>query len=294
MTVLLLLWVTGCRGEQTAPPSGAPAVAETAHTVEIVLDRGRQVPEADGGGWVSVPAPEDVLVAPPAVGGDPDATGARRWRAVLPPGPGVATVGRAGCGPVAVPYTVGLDEIVVLPYPTCTEPDASEVPDAPGVVSGALLDRREAPWAAIALLHGLALFPEVPEAPPGQEDGPARYVTLDEARAICAWSGGRLPTRAEWAAARSGATGTPITNDTRALLGSTPSGDAARGLAGLAPHVGPAGHQDLDGNVEEWLADGTVAGGSYVSLPEELGVTRDVPANARSESIGFRCAWDPR
>lgn len=296
MTVLLLTWLTGCR-DAVAPPEAPPLTEPLAtpaptppgaapRAVEIVLDRGQDGGD-DGSGWVSVPAAGDVLVAPPAVGGAPDASGARRWRAVLRPGPGVATVERVGCGPVEVPYTVGAVELVVLPYPSCAEPDAPAVPGG-----STRLDRREAPWSAVELLHGLELFLEVPGPPSGQEDGPARYVTLDEARAVCAWSGGRLPTKAEWAAARAPATGTPIADATRARLGSSPTGEAASVLAGLPPFTGPAGHLDLDGNVEEWLADGTVAGGSFVSLPAELGVTRDVPANARSETIGFRCAWD--
>ncbi|MES2643181.1 MAG: SUMF1/EgtB/PvdO family nonheme iron enzyme [Myxococcota bacterium] len=289
MTVLLLTWVTGC-GDAPAPDAPTPAAPvavpapASARAVEIVLERGHDA----GDGWVSAPAPDDVLLSPPAVGDVRDAAGARRWRALLPPGPGVAVVSRAGCGPVEVPYTVGAVEIVVLPYPTCAPPDAPLVPAG----SAKRLDRREAPWATIELLHGLELFLDVPAASAGHEDGPARYVTLAEAGAICAWAGGRLPTKAEWASARVDATGTPVANDTRARLGSSPTGDAARALAGLTPYTGAAGHQDLDGNVEEWLADGTVAGGSFVSLSDELGVTREVPATARSETIGFRCAWD--
>lgn len=309
MTVLLLTWVTGCGSDpadpgspppdvpalapggavvpgvptEAAPDAAAPAPGAAARPVQLVLERGQFED-----GWVSVPGPDDVLASPPAMGEPPDATGTRRWRAVLPVGAGVARVNRAGCGPVEVPYTVGAVPIVVLPYPTCATPDAPMVPGR-----SVRLDRHEHPWAALDGLHAVELFQDVPAAPPGQEDGPARYVTFAEARAICAWSGGRLPTRAEWDAARAGSTGTPIANATRDRFGSTPVGDLARTLAGVAPRVGPAGHLDLEGNVEEWLVDATVAGGSYVSLPDELGITRDVPASARSETIGFRCAWDP-
>ncbi len=292
MTVLLLTWVTGCRSDPPtpvpAPDPGADAPTTDAperavRPVALVLERGRI-----DDGWVSVPAPDDVLLAPPAIGEAPDATGARRWRALLPSGPGVARVKRAGCGPVEIPYTVGTVPLLVLAYPTCATPDA---PTLPG--ESTRLDRTEAPWSLVEVLHGLELFEAVPSPSPGQDDGPARYVTHAEAAAICAWSGARLPTKREWAVARTGATGTPIADATRDRLGSTPIGEAARALAGLAPHTGPAGHLDLDGNVEEWLADGTVAGGSYVSRPDELGITREVPANTRSETVGFRCAWDP-
>ncbi len=288
MTVVLLTLGTGCGSD--APPlpapspsvEAAPAEPPASRSIELVLERGRV-----SDGWVSVPAPDDRLLSPPAERLPADGTSGPRWRATLPPGPAVARVERAGCAPVEVPYTVGAVPLVVLPYPTC------EVPDAPPVPGGAArLDRREHPWAALDALHGLDLFGTVPAAPPGQEDGPTRYVTFAEAGAICAWSGGRLPTRAEWTAARAGAAGTPVADATRDRLGSSAVGEVARGIAGVAPYATAAGHADLDGNVEEWLADGAVAGGSFVSLPEELGVTRTVPAEARSETVGFRCAYD--
>jgi len=289
MTVVLLTLGTGCGSGAPplpAPPAPAPAPPEeaaAARQVELVLERGRV---ADG--WVNVPGPEDRLVTPVAERVPADGAAGPRWRATLPAGPAVARVERAGCAPVEVPYTVGAVPLVVLPYPTC------DAPDAPAVPGGATrLDRHEHPWADLDVLHGLDLFQTVPAPLPGAEDGPTRYVTHAEAAAICAWSGGRLPTRAEWAAARAGATGVAVADATRDRLGSSAVGEAARGIASVAPLLGGAGHADLDGNVEEWLADGVVAGGSYVSLPEELGVTRMVPAEARSESIGFRCAYDP-
>ncbi len=308
MTVLVLAWVSGCdpgappRGEppgapatvphdapagespaRAGPPGDAPGPTGATRSVEIMLEPGRI--SADG--WVSAPAGRDRLVAPPAIGEAPDDSGARRWRAALPPGPGVARIERDGCSAVEVPYLVGPVPVLVLPYPAC------DAPDAPALPSGARLDRAELPWAAVEVLHGLELFTDVPAPAPGEEDGPARWIALEEARAICAWRGGRLPTKAEWEAARAGATGVPAANATRDRLGSGAVGAAARALAGLAPYEGPAGHLDLDGNVEEWLADGTVAGGSWVSLPEELGVTRAVPPNARTDTIGVRCAYGP-
>lgn len=305
MTVLLLVWVAACdRRAPDAPAIDAPTAPSASdlgspgpsdgaaspggaeRTVEIVLERGRIA--ADG--WVTEPAAGDRLLAPAAEAQAPDDGGGRRWVATLPPGPGVARVARAGCGPVEVPYTVGPVAVVVLPYPTCDAPSAGEAPAVPG--TRARLDRDELPWGTIEALHGLELFTDLPAPALGEEDGPARWIDLAEARALCAWRGGRLPTRAEWEAARAGATGTPVADATRDRLGAGAVGSAARALAGVTPLVSASGHRDLDGNVEEWLADGTVAGGSWVSRPEELGGTRAVPGRARAETIGVRCAFD--
>jgi len=305
MTVLVLAWVLGCDGSgstaaprDVAPfpadaargaPVEVPATAPALRAVEIVLEPGRMTDD----GWESVPAGADRLLAPDArafqaaVEGAAEATGARRWHARLAPGPGVARVARVGCTPVEVPYVVDPVGLVVLPYPTCGAEDAPAVPGR-----AVRLDRDELPWSVVAAVHTLGLFAAIPEPAPGEDDGPARWLTLADARALCAWRGGRLPTAPEWRAARPGATGTPVSDATRPRLGSGPVGAAARQIAGVPPLVSASGHRDLDGDVDEWLDDGTVAGGSWISSADELGGTRSVPPDARTDTIGVRCAWD--
>lgn len=241
----MLLLLAGCE-------PAVEAVAPTDRLVELVLDRGH----VEDGDWVSEPVGADHLVGE---------TGERSWR-TLPVGPGVAKVDR-GCGEVDVPYVVeALGRTIVIPYPACGDPDAP-------TVAGVRLDRREARWDVVAT--GLGLWPEVPAPEAGQDNGPARYLTLAEARAWCAWNGGRLPTAAEWEAAAGPGVG--------------PLRDGPRGVGDLdrEPIVGPFGHEDVLGNVEEWLDDGRVAGGSWL----QAGRLRAVPPNARAETIGVRCVY---
>lgn len=232
-----------------------------ARPVELVLDRGR----VDDGAWVGEPVGADRVVDPPTTAGE----GSGRSWATLGDGAGVAVIDR-GCGRVSVPYFVERgSRTVSLPYPACAPRDTLPVPGL-----GTRLDRREVPWSAFGDAHGLGLWREVPGPPAGEDDGPARYVTFAEAAAWCAWNGARLPTAAEWEAA--------------AGEGTAPVGEGPVGLLDLGRHapVGPGGHEDLLGNVEEWLEDGRVAGGSWL----RAGRLREVPVNARAETIGFRCA----
>jgi hypothetical protein len=249
-----------------------------AQVVTLVLDRGRVGPA----GWESEDNAGDRLVSPAATAAGDGA----RLVAALPPGPGVARIARAGCGAVDVPYTVGPVPLVTLPYPAC------DARDAPSLPTGTRLDAEELPWSDLVVLRELDLFGAVPLPAPGEEDGPARWLDLTDARALCAWRGGRLPTLAEWASARTGSTGVPVSNATRDALGEGPVGATARALAGVSPRRGAYGHRDVDGNVAEWLADGRIAGGSWVTPAGELDQPRVVPPVARTDTIGVRCAYD--
>jgi formylglycine-generating enzyme len=158
-------------------------------------------------------------------------------------------------------------------------------------------------------------------------DLPVVLVSHVDAKAFCAWAGGRLPTEAEWERAAKGAAGRrypwgqvynpSLANHGRLSLDELDEGD---GFLELAP-VGsfrdgrtPDGIEDLAGNVEEWVADWfaptypkasavnpqgpdsgerrVVRGGSYLRARPWLRTTaRSLEApQARRPWIGFRCA----
>lgn len=165
----------------------------------------------------------------------------------------------------------------------------------------------------------------------GQKDHPIVNVTWNDAKAFCEWSGGRLPTEAEWEyAARSGREGTKY-----------PWGDAISHeqanygqevcCGGLASgrdrweYTSPVGSfdangfglHDMIGNVWEWCADvydgayygrsaGTdprndsggsarvVRGGSWVNYPRVLRASNRgwLERGVRGADYGLRCARD--
>lgn len=154
----------------------------------------------------------------------------------------------------------------------------------------------------------------------------ASHVTLDEARAVCAARGGRLPTEDEWIVAAAGDRPRRYPwGDTGAVcrraawgLARGPCGSGATGPDTVGAHpdgATPLGIHDLAGNVAEWVETqsscdagaaevaggapspclGVVRGGSYeTDLATELRtwVRREVPAISTEPTIGFRCAYD--
>jgi len=271
-----MLWSWACAPEM--PPEAPEAHAAAEHAAagmpvlvsrRVALDPGR----FSDGTWVST---EEAALRVSGPGGA-DMEGEHL---VLAIGWNQVVVTRA-CGPVTVPVRADPgDGLVSVPFPACGAP--LDAPAIPG--DDTSLDRRERTAADLRGLQSLGFFPSLP-ATEDLDDAPARWLTRDEAEAACAFLGGRLPSLAEFRLARSGAVASP-TGRVATL------GDLDR-----RPTVGTAGHEDLGGNVAEWLladpaggpgAAGLVGGGSFLR-PDESWV---LPATARSDEIGFRCAFE--
>jgi formylglycine-generating enzyme required for sulfatase activity len=196
---------------------------------------------------------------------------------------------------------------------------------------GFFIDRYEitnAEYERFVRERNFPVLPHWPDGRPGPEQGrlPVVYVSWPEAQAYCAWTGGRLPSEAEWEKAARGPDGKlyPWGNVFEPGLanvagvrpgpegvGSFPGGNASTGVT------------DMIGNVWEWTASWYDAypgsdypspnfgkkyrvarGNSFAELghfPPELREAVAaaqaratyrlfLPPNAAIEDIGFRCA----
>ncbi|MEV7045903.1 SUMF1/EgtB/PvdO family nonheme iron enzyme [Amycolatopsis sp. NPDC051061] len=115
-------------------------------------------------------------------------------------------------------------------------------------------------------------------AHPGAPDEPVTYVDLDDARAYCAWRGGRLPTEDEWQLA-----GEKLRRGTPAVWNWTESEHSD----GRTRFVMLKGGSDYRAEGSEWYVEGGVKAPDYTVklLLPGLGL-------ARSATVGFRCAWE--
>ena len=132
---------------------------------------------------------------------------------------------------------------------------------------------------------------------------PVVYVSHEDASAYANWAGGRLPTRVEWRRALAGDDGRPRPWGSEASTGRTNSREARMGWTtpgGAFPTgKGPFAHEDLLGNVWEWLAVeedplfAPIAGGSWVNGTSSLdrGWFSRAVCCTRHFFIGFRVLW---
>ncbi|GIG24331.1 SUMF1/EgtB/PvdO family nonheme iron enzyme [Cellulomonas denverensis] len=112
------------------------------------------------------------------------------------------------------------------------------------------------------------------------DDAPVTQVDLADARAYCAWRGGRLPTEDEWQLA--GQTGG--LHRGRPVVWNWTESEHTDGRTRFVMLKGGADHRS-EGS--EWYVDGG-------PQPPEVSLKFLLPGLgvARSTSIGFRCAWD--
>ena len=173
-------------------------------------------------------------------------------------------------------------------------------------------------------------MPPEPQGLPDFNDGwmkkshPMVKVTWDEARAYCAWAGGRLPTEAEWEyAARGGEDGLkyPWGNERsheEANYWLSGGRDIWKNTAPVGSFAANGfGLYDMAGNVYEWIADWydeeyyqrspgvdppgpnrgrqrIVRGGAGFINPAVLRISTRLenPPDARRLGVGFRCVMD--
>jgi sulfatase modifying factor 1 len=151
-----------------------------------------------------------------------------------------------------------------------------------------------------------------PSGRPARSDDPVAHVSWFEAQDFCAWSGGKLPTRAQWAAAAyTEQRAQPPAPFERGRTypyptGSSPAGANLSGSedgyerhapAGALP-AGVNGLHEMAGNVWEWLADAQgddrlTAGGSWWYGPSQTQQSgmQYKPARFYAVYVGFRCVY---
>ena len=155
--------------------------------------------------------------------------------------------------------------------------------------------------------------------PPGWENKPVTWVSLEDARAYAVWAGKRLPHEWEWQYAAQGTDGRmyPWGNMWNAeAVPIVDTGRTVRGPDAVDTHplgASPFGVMDLVGNVWQWTEEfqdehtrgGILRGGSYYQpqgsiwyfpqaykLSEHGKFLMMAPSMDRSRALGFRCVLD--
>lgn len=118
----------------------------------------------------------------------------------------------------------------------------------------------------------------------GTQGHPVSFVELDDARAYCAWRGGRLPTEDEWQLAAAGGPGSPGLHRVEPAVWNWTESEHSDGRTRFAMLKGGS---DYRAEGSDWYVEGGRHAPDYsvkLLLPG-LGL-------ARSATVGFRCAWD--
>ncbi len=187
-----------------------------------------------------------------------------------------------------------------------------ERPQHPVSVPGFRIDRVEVTQADYAgcVAAGACTPPEGDFDPRGHPRRPVTGVTWEQARLFCLWTGGRLPTEAEWEMAARGTDGRiypwgdePPGCDRAHTHDCGPSpADVGERPAGASPF----GVLDMAGNVDEWVEDPYRAydsaqagrpstervarGGSYDAWHSRSTARNALQPSFKDAFIGFRCA----
>ncbi len=155
--------------------------------------------------------------------------------------------------------------------------------------------------------------------PPGWENRPVTWISLEDARAYAQWAGKRLPHEWEWQLAAQGTDGRAYPWGNQWQPANVPTPDTSRSMRGPDPvdahpqGASPYGVMDLVGNVWQWTDEFTdehtrasiVRGGEYYQpqgsiwyFPqayrndEHSKLLLMAPSYDRSGGVGFRCVRD--
>lgn len=281
----------------------APTVTVPGRGIAALLHVADGTPEPD---WL--PGLLDTLAAAPH---DPDARFPHRLAARLAPGPAGAVGASRETGPEADAAVVPAGPYVLTvryraretgmyqgaPYVDEWKPLPPRLHDARTLQRDGVLAAPVAVAAVEVTNAGYAAFLDATgytprhdhrflahwrggRPVPGAEDEPVAFVDLDDARAYCAWRGGRLPTEDEW----------QLAGEAGGLRRAAPAvwnWTESEHSDGRTRFVMLKGGTDHVAEGSDWYVEGgrQAPERSVKLLLPGLGL-------ARGATVGFRCAWD--